>query len=162
MKAQARKSGHGPGFRRVYTGNMTTEEPYLALQVLMMPKDTNGMLQDDGQSPPRLTIFGGVILSYIDQAAAIGAHRAVLQKGGKRPFLVTVAMNRIEFHKPVFVGDVVRLLTWVVKWGRTSVTMHVRVEADRGEQCVHVTEAEVVYVGVDAARRPTPLLPGAS
>lgn len=128
-------------------------EPYVAIQVVMMPRDTN----------PHGTIFGGVILSYIDQAAAIGARREVIRAGGPQPFLVTVAMNRVEFHRPVLVGDVVRFLTRLVRMGRTSITMHVAVEADRDSETLQVTEAEVVYVGVDlnhAERRPVPLLPG--
>src|SRR5438874_8213840 len=128
-------------------------EPYLASQVVMMPKDTN----------PHGTIFGGVILSYLDQAGAIGAYREIVRAGGTPPFLVTVAMNRVEFHKPVLVGDVVRFLTRLERLGRTSITMHVRVEAERGTEVLHVTEAEVVYVGIDPTspeRRPVPLLPG--
>lgn len=127
-------------------------EPYLAIQVVMMPKDTN----------PHGTIFGGVILSYLDQAGAIGAYREILNAGGQRPFLVTVAMNRVEFHKPVLVGDVVRFLTKLVRIGRTSITMQVTVEAVRADQAVLVTQAEVIYVGIDPRspeRRALPLLP---
>ena len=76
-------------------------EPYLAIQVVMMPAQTN----------PHGTIFGGVILSYLDQAGAIGARREVVRAGGPLPFLVTVAINRVEFRHPVLVGDVVRFLT---------------------------------------------------
>jgi acyl-CoA thioesterase YciA len=125
---------------------------YLAIQVVMMPRDTN----------PHGTIFGGVILSYIDQAGAIGGRREVARAGGALPYLATVAVNRVEFHRSVLVGDVVRFLTRLVRIGRTSITMQVRVEADRGDQTLHVTEAEVVYVGVDLnspGRPPTPLLP---
>ena len=126
-------------------------EPYLAIQVVMMPRDTN----------PHGTIFGGVILSYLDQAGAIGARREVIRAGGPPPFLVTVAMNRVEFHKPVLVGDVVRFLVRLVRIGRSSITVHVNVEAERGGQVLQVTEAEVVYAGVDLStpeRRPVPLL----
>jgi acyl-CoA thioesterase YciA len=126
-------------------------DPYLAIQVVMMPRDTN----------PHGTIFGGILLSYLDQAGAIGARREVIRAGGKPPMLVTVAINRVEFKKPVLVGDVVRFLTRPVRVGRTSITMQVRVEADRGQDVLHVTEAEVVYVGVDPAspeRRPRALL----
>ncbi|HKI34891.1 MAG TPA: hotdog domain-containing protein [Gemmataceae bacterium] len=129
-------------------------EPYLAIQVVMMPRDVN----------PHGTIFGGVILSYIDQAGAIGARREVVLRGGQPPFVVTVAMNRVEFHKPVHVGDVVRFLTRAVRVGRTSITMHVSVEAERGTEVHQVTEAEVVYVGIDPTspeRRPVALLPEA-
>ena len=106
------------------------------------------------------TIFGGVILSYIDQAGAIGARREVHLAGGGLPFIVTVALNKVEFHKPVLVGDVVRFLTRLVRIGRTSITMQVSVEAERGKEVLKVTEAEVVYVGIDPeSRQPRPLLP---
>ena len=126
-------------------------EPFLAIQVIMMPADVN----------PQGTIFGGVILSYIDQAGAIGARREVVRAGGPLPMLLTVAINRVEFKKPVLVGDVVRFLTRLVRIGRTSITMHVDVEVERDGQVLHVTEAELVYVGVDATtpeRRPVALL----
>ena len=127
-------------------------DPYLAIQVVMMPADVN----------PSGTIFGGVLLSYIDQAGAIGARREVIRAGGHPPVVVTVAINRVEFKKPVLVGDVVRFLTRLVRIGRTSITMQVCVEADRGEDVLQVTEAEVVYVGIDPStreRKPIPLLP---
>ena len=114
-------------------------EPYVAIQVIMMPADVN----------PQGTIFGGVILSYIDQAGAIGARREVVLAGGKLPMLLTVAINRVEFKKPVLVGDVVRFLTRLIRIGRTSITMHVDVEVEREGKILHVTEAELVYVGVD-------------
>src|SRR5437660_11812216 len=95
-------------------------EPYLALQVLMMPRDTNGRtLPGSTPAAPHLSIFGGVILSYIDQAGAIGARHEVVKAGGSKPMLVTVALNRVEFKQPVLVGDVVRFLTRLVKIGRT-------------------------------------------
>ncbi len=126
-------------------------EPYLAIQVIMLPRDTN----------PHGTIFGGVLLSYIDQAGAIGAVREVVQAGGARPAVVTVAINKVVFKQPVLVGDVVRFLTRLVRMGRTSITMHVSVEAERGVEVLQVTEAELVYVGVDLStpeRKPKPLL----
>lgn len=140
------------------------DESYLALQVVMMPKDANPLPSEIAGTVPTthyLTVFGGVILSYLDQAGAIGARRKVIQAGGQPPFLVTVAMNRVEFHQPVLVGDVVRFLTRLVRFGRTSITVHVTVEAERGQQVLQVTEAEVVYVGIDPTspeRRPKPLL----
>ena len=65
-------------------------------------------------------------------AAYVGARRLVVQAGGPVPVLVTVAINRVEFHQPVFVGDVVRCLVRLVKFGRTSITVLVTVEAERG------------------------------
>jgi acyl-CoA thioesterase YciA len=129
------------------------QSAYVALQTVMMPRDAN----------PQGTIFGGVILSMIDMAAYVGAKRLVVQAGGPVPTLVTVAINRVEFHRPVFVGDVVRCLVRLIKFGRTSITVLVTVEAERGTETQRVTEAEVVYVGVDPAspeRKPKPLLPG--
>src|SRR5437588_7421175 len=96
-------------------------EPYVAIQVVMMPRDTN----------PYGTIFGGVILSYLDQAGAIGARREVVRRGGAQPVVVTVAMNKVEFKQPVHVGDVVRFLTRAVRVGRTTITMQVRDEPER-------------------------------
>ncbi|HEX7450400.1 MAG TPA: hotdog domain-containing protein [Pirellulales bacterium] len=127
---------------------------YLALKAVMMPRDTNA----------HGTIFGGVLLSYLDQAGAVGAIHEIRRCGWPDRLIVTVAMNRVEFHEPVFVGDVVSFWTELVRVGRTSITMHVVVEADRGGQQVNLTEAEVVYVAVDSAddqRRPVPLRPEA-
>lgn len=128
-------------------------EPYTAIQVVMMPRDTN----------PHGTIFGGVILSYIDMAGAVAARREVaLRGGGNDAKIVTVAINRVEFKQPVLIGDVVRFETNVVRIGRTSITMHVNVLSERAGQVIPVTESEVVYVNVDANRQPVPLLPAST
>jgi acyl-CoA thioesterase YciA len=71
-------------------------------------------------------------------------------------------MREVEFHAPVFLGDIVSFFTETVRIGRTSVTVRVTVEAERwgggdGER-VKVTEAEVVLVAVDADGRPTPVI----
>ncbi len=136
---------------------------YLALQVVMMPRDANpnATMHPDGRFTSYTTIFGGVLLSYIDQAGALAARREVIRAGGTPPVVVTVAMNRVEFKKPVLVGDVVRFLTRRVRLGRTSITIHVCVEAERGMEVLQVTEAEVVYVGIDPhspERKPKQLL----
>jgi len=144
-------------------------EPYTAVKVVMMPQDANPLpglhtLPDGSEYPLYSTVFGGVILSHIDMAGAIGARRAVQLKGGTpRAAFVTVALNRVEFKKPVLVGDVVSFNVTVVKFGRTSVTVHVDVVAERGADVISVTEAEAVFVGVDLSapdRRPIPLFPG--
>jgi acyl-CoA thioesterase YciA len=115
----------------------THREP--AIRVIMMPKDTNALG----------TIFGGIILSYLDQAGAVGATAAVPGR------LVTVAMHTVEFHQPVFVGDLVSFYADLLRIGSTSITVKVEVIAQRrdGER-VKVTEAEVVYVHVDESNRP--------
>ncbi|HQU45381.1 MAG: hypothetical protein B7Z73_08735 [Planctomycetia bacterium 21-64-5] len=127
-----------------------TASRYLALKAVMMPRDTN----------PHGTIFGGVLLSFIDQAGAVGAVHEARRAGWTERLIVTVAMNRVEFHEPVFVGDVVSFWTRMVRVGTTSVTMHVEVEADRDGRPVKLTEAEVTYVAVEALgdqRRPVPI-----
>ncbi|HVX11384.1 MAG TPA: hotdog domain-containing protein [Pirellulales bacterium] len=131
---------------------MTEPTParYLALKAVMMPRDTN----------PFGTIFGGVLLSHIDQAGAVGALHEIRSAGWPERLIVTVAMNQVEFHKPVFVGDLVSFWTRLVRVGTTSITVHVEVEADRNGQPVKLTEAEVVYVAVEAMgdqRHPVPI-----
>jgi acyl-CoA thioesterase YciA len=130
--------------------------PYLAVQVPMMPRDTNR----------HGTIFGGVLLSYLDLAGAITAQRELQLRGGNpKASFVTVAINRVEFKKPVLVGDVVRFETSVVRIGRTSMTIKIDVHAERGAEVIHVTEAEGVFVGVDLStpeRKPVALFPDAT
>jgi acyl-CoA thioesterase YciA len=113
-------------------------------RVLMMPRDTN----------PAGTIFGGVILSYIDQAGAEEARYHGAQK------VVTVAMKEVVFLEPVFVGDLVSFYTELRRKGRTSIAVRVMVKAarhwDRSQE-VNVTEAEITYVNIDSDHRPTPL-----
>ncbi len=119
---------------------MTNELRDAAIRVVMMPRDTNH----------HGTIFGGVILSYIDQAGAVAAIRHHCPK------LVTVAMDKVIFDKPVHVGDLVSFYAEVCRVGRTSITARVTVVADRessGEK-VTVTTAEVTYVHVDSEGRP--------
>ena len=122
---------------------MATSEP--AIKVLLLPKDTNALG----------TIFGGVILSHIDLASAVEARKA----GPHR--YVTKAMREVEFHQPVFLGDVVNFFTETLRVGHTSLTVKVTVEAERWSagrgEVVKVTEAEVVLVALDDAGRPTPI-----
>ena len=114
-----------------------------AIRVLMMPRDTNH----------HGTIFGGVILSYIDQAGAVGA----IRRGCRQ--VVTVAMDQVIFHQPVQVGDLVSFYADIIKMGRTSLKVLVIVEATRrlDGNVVAVTEAEVTYVNVDTAGTSVPV-----
>ena len=117
-----------------------------AIKVLLLPKDTNAYG----------TIFGGVILSHIDLASAVEARKVARHR------YVTKAMREVEFHEPVFLGDIVNFFTETLRVGRTSITVKVTVEAERwgagrGEK-VKVTEAEVVLVAVGEDGRPTPVL----
>ena len=114
------------------------------LRVTLMPRDTNR----------HGTVFGGIILSHIDLAGAIEARRSC----GPLNF-VTVALDHVVFHKPVFLGDLVSLYTKTVKVGKTSVKTRVIVEAQRMDsgETVRVTEADVVYVAVDENWKPIPV-----
>ena len=115
-----------------------------AIRVSMMPADTNA----NG------TIFGGIILSYIDQAGAVEACKVCRHK------VVTVAMHEVIFLQPVQVGDLVSFYTSTEKVGRTSIRVRVRVKAHRQRQlqeAVDVTEAVVVYVAIDDQGRPRPI-----
>ena len=112
-----------------------------AIRITLLPRDTN----------PQGTIFGGIILSYIDIAGAVEAHR---RTGIER--FVTVAMREVTFHEPVFVGDPVSFYAETKRIGTTSITIRVVVEAERyggTSERIKVTEAEVIYVAVDASRR---------
>ncbi len=123
---------------------MTRRRRDPAIRVTLMPRDTNALG----------TIFGGIILSYIDQAGAVEAHRYC------RGRIVTVAMREVVFHQPVYVGDLVSFYAGLVRVGTTSITVRVEVEAERrltGGDTVKVTEAEVVYVHVDPENRPLPV-----
>lgn len=115
-----------------------------AIRQIMMPRDTNALG----------TIFGGVILSNIDLAAAIEAHKYHCGK------VVTVSMDKIEFKHPVNVGDLLSCFTETLRTGRTSIQIKVSVWAQRsfgGGKEEYVTEAQVTMVAVDEDFRPTPL-----
>ena len=111
-----------------------------AIRITMMPRDTNS----------HGTVFGGIILSYIDVAGGV---EAVRRTGHDR--FVTVAMKEIIFLQPVFIGDLVSFYAETTKIGNTSVTVKVIVEAERFDshgQSVRVTEADVTYVAINQYR----------
>lgn len=116
----------------------------LAIRVVMMPKDTNAFG----------TIFGGVILNYLDLAGVVEARRHSSRK------LVTVAMHEVKFIAPVYVGDLVSFFTETAKTGTKSITVRVTVLAKRmapPHEEVRVTHAEIVYVAVDENGKAVPL-----
>jgi acyl-CoA thioesterase YciA len=116
-----------------------------SIKVHLLPKDTNALG----------TIFGGVILSHIDLASAVEARKVAPHR------YVTKAMREVEFHSPVFLGDLVSFFTETLRVGRSSITVKVTVQAERWEggtgDVVKVTEAEVVLVAVDEHGRPCPI-----
>ena len=115
-----------------------------SIRAVMMPRDTNALG----------TIFGGVILSQVDLAAAIEAHK---HHPGK---VVTVAMDKVEFKQPVCVGDLVSLFTETVRIGTTSIEVRVSVWSQRrygAQEVIAVTEASVTLVAVDDEFNPIPV-----
>jgi acyl-CoA thioesterase YciA len=112
----------------------------------MLPRDTNAYG----------TIFGGVILSYIDLAGGIECRRQCPKK------FVTKSMHEVVFVAPVHLGDLVTFYTRTVRIGRTSMTVSVEVEVERlgiegTKEIVRVTDAEVVYVAVGSDGKPIPI-----
>jgi acyl-CoA thioesterase YciA len=114
----------------------------LALRVHMMPSDVN----------VQGSVFGGAILSLIDQAGFYEARLHGLHRW------VTVAMDGVEFRQPVFSGDVVSLYSKTTRKGRTSITINVHVHAERYEsnEVVSVTVANLTMVSVDSQSNPIP------
>ncbi len=111
-----------------------------AIRLTMMPRDTNA----------HGTVFGGVILSYIDVAGGVEAIRHT-----RHNRFVTVAMKEVLFHEPVFIGDLVSFYAKTTRVGNTSISIHVDVEAERFGTpgvLVKVTEAEITFVAIDENR----------
>jgi len=120
----------------VISNSISAKDP--AIRVTLLPKDTNA----NG------TIFGGIILSYIDLAAAVEVGKSTSQR------TATKAFKEVIFKAPVKVGEVVSFYTSTKCIGHTSITVQVDVEILRGNQEVRVTEAEVTYVCIDNQGHP--------
>src|SRR5438105_15750198 len=119
-------------------------ERFPSIRLPMLPRDTNAYG----------TIFGGVILSYIDLAGGIECRRQSPKK------FVTKAMHEVVFVAPVHLGDLVTFYTRTIRIGHTSITVDVEVEAERlglggTKEIVRVTEAEVIYVAIGDDGKPT-------
>ena len=114
------------------------------LRVMPMPANLN----PDGD------VFGGWIMSQVDIAGAVAAHR--LSRGR----VATIAVNAFTFRQPVSVGDVVSFYATILKVGRTSITVDVEVFAERDPsqpKVVKVTEATLTYVALDENGRKRPV-----
>src|SRR5215831_2541411 len=121
-------------------------ERFPAIRVTMLPRDTNA----------HGTIFGGVILSYIDLAGGIECRRQCPKK------FVTKSMHEVVFVAPVYLGDLVTFYTRTIRVGTTSIAVDVEVEVERlgmggTREVVRVTEAEVIYVAVGDNGKPVPI-----
>lgn len=118
------------------------------IRVTTMPADANAYGD----------IFGGWLMGQMDMAAGLVAAR--YSKGRA----VTIAMDGMQFHAPVQVGDEVSVFATLVKVGRTSMTIAVeawRRDRHQEEQC-KVTEARFTFVAIDEARRPRVVAPASA
>ncbi len=115
----------------------------LVMRVMPMPADANG----NGD------IFGGWIMAQVDLAGSVLPAR--VSKGR----VTTVAVNEFIFKQPVSMGDLLSFYAQVVRVGRTSITVHVEVEAERNPadpQVVKVTQANLTFVAIDRNGKPRP------
>ena len=121
-------------------------EMELVMRVMPMPADANG----NGD------IFGGWIMAQVDLAGCVLPAR--ISKGR----VATIAVNEFIFRNAVSVGDLLTFYARVEKIGKTSITVHVEVWAERQPAdpiLVKVTEAKVTYVAIDREGRPRPATP---
>ena len=113
----------------------------LVMRVMPLPADVNG----NGD------VFGGWIMAQVDMAGAVLPSR--IAKGR----IATVAVNQFIFKQPVSIGDLLSFYAKVERIGRTSVTVHVQVYAERNPanlKVVKVTEANLTYVAIDGQGQP--------
>ena len=112
----------------------------LCIRTLAMPADTNA----NGD------IFGGWLLSQMDVGGGVFASKTAKSR------TVTVAIEAMNFRKPVYVGDLVSVHANLVKIGRTSITVHLEAWVlRRREQCsILVTDGNFTYVSIDDHGQP--------
>src|SRR5215212_9160351 len=112
----------------------------LTVRISAMPGDTN----------PNGDIFGGWVLSRMDQA---GGNAGVERARGR---VVTIALDAMTFFRPVRVGDVLEVFTQVETVGRTSMKIHVEAWARRFQTHLRekVTQGDFTFVAIDDAGRP--------
>ncbi|NBN64490.1 acyl-CoA thioesterase [Microvirga tunisiensis] len=117
----------------------------LTLRTMAMPADTNAAGD----------IFGGWVLSQMDLAGGIAAG----QRAGGR--VVTIAVDKMKFIRPVHVGDVLCVYSRVGRIGRTSMEIHLEAWALRHRfgHREKVTEATFTFVAVDDDGRPVAVPP---
>ncbi len=113
----------------------------LVLRVMPMPADTNA----NGD------VFGGWIMAHVDLAGSVLPARIA------RGRIATVAVNQFVFKQAVTIGDLLSFYARVDRVGRTSITVHVEVYAERDPANLHVvkvTEANLTYVAIDHEGKP--------
>ena len=113
------------------------------LSMQMLPVDAN----------PMGNVHGGTILKLVDTAAAVAALRHA------RTNIVSASIDRMDFYRPVYVGDLLILKACVNYVGRTSIEVGVRIEAEnlKSGKVTHTGSSYVIYVALDEKGRPTPV-----
>ena len=98
-------------------------------------------------------IFGGWVLSQMDIGGGVYAAKVTKTRN------VTVAIDAMNFRKAVSVGDVVSVHANVVRFGRTSITVHLEawVRRRREQQPILVTDGNFTFVAIDENGKPKPL-----
>lgn len=121
----------------------TVQQSRVTLSQLMQPEHANNLGD----------VHGGWIMKLVDEAGALAAMRHAQCR------VVTVAIDRMSFHEPIRIGDLVMLRAEVTYVGTTSLETRVRVVAENpvsGEQ-THTNTAYAVYVALDDQGRPKPV-----
>ena len=115
----------------------------LVIQTVAMPADANAYGD----------IFGGWLVSQMDVGAAVMAH----QRAHCR--VTTVAIDKLVFMKPVYVGDLVCCYADTLKTGHSSITIQLQVFVSRMRIGAHekVAEGTFTFVAIDEAGRPKPI-----
>ena len=126
-----------------------TDQPRgeLTVRLIAMPADTNA----NGD------IFGGWVLSQMDQAGGIAA----IERAQGR--VVTIAVEAMTFIRPVKIGDVLCVYTEIDHVGRSSMKIHIEAWARRfgAHSREKVTDATFTFVAIDENGRPRPVPPQA-
>lgn len=113
----------------------------LVMRVMPMPADTNA----NGD------VFGGWIMAQVDLAGSVLPVRLA------RGRITTVAVNQFIFKQAISIGDLLSFYARIERVGRTSITVHVEVYAERDPANLHVvkvTEANLTYVAIDHEGKP--------
>ena len=124
-------------------GAQTPDESVSEITEFMMPGQVNNLGH----------VFGGVVLSMVDRAAAVTAMRHARQP------CVTVSINRVDFKEPIYAGEVVTCKARVHYVGRTSMEIGVRVVAERpitGRRR-DTNDCFLTFVAIDENSRPAPV-----
>ena len=135
-----------PGPMQPTRGRLMSEyECKVVMSHMMLPTNAN----------PDGNVHGGDIMKLIDNAAGVVAMKHA------RTSVVTAAIDRLDFHRPVYIGNLLILKASLNATGRTSMEIGVRVEAEdlKSGTCTHIASAYLTFVALDESQKPTPVTP---